>query len=194
MYRGSMCSNMILSYHFNPLCMNLLFLTHKFLIFLLDSHWLEVVQTWSRLSFKFRHRHDPLAVCIKSTEEAIWLPQYIPCLKVFREPWTSGFKTISKNGHLRVWYVSKPIAFLWNLNVSNIDCCLFHVKWRSALNLPGPLPFILGTQVIRPAIATDKACITPTAILSASMTFVNWDDFVFHKLALEGAFVYPNYS
>ena len=121
MYRGSMCSNMILSYHLNPLCMNLLFLTHKFLIFLLDSHWLEVVQTWSRLSFKFRHRHDPLAVCIKSTEEAIWLPQYIPCLKVFREPWTSGFKTISKNGHLRVWYVSKPIAFLWNLNVSNID-------------------------------------------------------------------------
>ena len=122
MYRGSMCSNMILSYHLNPLCMNLLFLTHKFLIFLLDSHWLEVVQTWSRLSFKFRHRHDPLAVCIKSTEEAIWLPQYIPCLKVFREPWTSGFKTISKNGHLWVWYVSKPIAVFWKLNVSIIDC------------------------------------------------------------------------
>ena len=174
-----MYNNMIYSYHLNPPCMNLLFLTHKFLIFMLDSHWLKVVQTWSRLRiFGFRHRHDPLAVCIKSTEEAIWLSQFIPCLKVFWEPWTSGFKTISKNGYLWVWYVSKPIAVFWNLNVSIIDCCLFHVKWHSAkVNLPGPLPFIPRTQDIRPIIATDKACITLTAILSAPMTFANWDDF-----------------
>ena len=73
--------------------------------------------------------------------------------------------------------LSVPIAAFWNLNVSNIDSFLFLVKWHSALNLPGALYFIPRTQVIWPTMATDKACFTLTAILSASMTFAKWNDF-----------------